>query len=429
MKHLKLTSLVFLIPLILLLLPGSGCKRKTIEQLLQRGKVEAAGRRCEKMKPAEKTGCYKTIALFYLKKDQYKKAAMFYEKAGAHINVINSYLQGDLIPEAEKYCADQTGEAKKQCAARLGRKFFIDENPGKAIQYYHMAGETGKALYIEARVPLFQLVNRLKQKAAEVKDFNLSGKITGIKKILLAYIYMEKYHQWPYPKKPGPYKTAAGIYADALKMLEDTVAPTFTRTLNNDSFDWSERSVRSLSFDQFKMESLINLIQHLYNITDKSEFFKKYFLEYQDKSQKEKKEPPQALDYEKVYSKALDHSKMLLEEIAEANDVKNKGWLDDYRHDMNIDRQVIDYIVSMMDNMQARIDDIDQRSRKLQITGKDEAVKKKTRDLLQDFAAQCSQVFHLISKEKYQEANDLLVSGYETAKHGIDRYIGKSVGQ
>ncbi len=426
MKHKKLTRLVFLIPLILLLLPGSGCKRKSIDQLLQRGKVEAAVRRCEKMKPAEKIGCYKTIALFYLKKDQYKKAALFYEKAGAHINVINSYLQGNLLTEAEKYCADHTGEAKKQCAARLGRKFFIDENPGKAIQYYHMAGETGKALYIEARVPLFQLVHRLNQKAAEVKDFNLSGKITGIKRTLIAYIYMEKYHQWPYPGKTGLYKTAAGIYADALKMLEDTVLPTFTRTLNNDSFDWSEKIVQSLSFDQFKMESLINLIQHLHHITDKSEFFTKYFLQYQDKSPKEKKEPPQTLDYEEVYSKVLDHSKMLLEEIAEANDVKNKELLDDYRHDMNIDRQIIDYIASMMDNLQSRIDDIDQRCRKLQNTSKDEAAKKKTGELLRDFAAQCSQVFQLISKEKYQEANDLLVSGYDTAKHGIDRYTGKS---
>jgi tetratricopeptide (TPR) repeat protein len=424
-----LTKLLFLIPLIILVLPGSGCKRKTIEQLLQRGKVEAAERRCEKKKPEEKTGCYKTIALFYLKKDQYKKAAAYYAKAGAHINVINSYFQGDLILEAEKYCADQTGAAKKQCAARLGRKFFIDENHSKAIQYYNIAGETEKVLYIEAKVPVFRLVDQINKKAGEVKDFKLSGKIMGIKKALIAYIYMGKYHRWPYHKKSGPYKLAAGIYEEALNMLEEKVVPIFVKTLNNSNFDWSEKSVRSLSFDHFKMESLINLIKHLHHIADKREFFTKYSVVYQDKSKKARKGPHQSLNYEEAYMKTLDHSKILLAEIVESNGVKNKEWLDDYQHDMSIDMQVIDYIASMIDNVKARLDDIRRRSQKLQKTSKDEAVKKKTDKLFWDFVAQCNRVLHLISKEKYQEANDLLISGYETAKNGIDRYTGKSVSQ
>jgi hypothetical protein len=381
------------------------------------------------MKPGEKTGCYKTIALFYLKKDQYKKAAKYYAKAGAHINVINSYLQGDLIPEAEKYCADQTGEAKKQCAARLGRKFFIDENPGKAIQYYNVARETEKVLYIETMVPVFQLVDRINKKAAVVKDFNLSGKITAIKKTLIAYIYMEKYHKWPYHKKSAPDKTAASIYENALKMLEDKVVPTFIKTLNNSSFDWSEKSVRWLSFDHFKMQTLINLIKHLHHIADKKEFFTEYSVVYQDKSQREKKEPHRSLNYEQAYIKALDHSKMLLEEIVESNGVKNKEGLDDYQHDINIDMQVIDYIASMIDNVKARIDDIHRRGQKLQKSSKDEAVKKKAENLFWDFVTQCNRVLHLIGEEKYQEANDLLISGYGTAKSTIDRYTGKSVGQ
>jgi hypothetical protein len=428
-KHIKLTRLLFLILLIILILPGSGCKRKTIKQLLQRGKVEAAERRCEKMKPEEKSGCYKTIALFYLQKDQYKKAAMYYAKAGANINVINSYLQGDLIPEAEKYCTDQTGEVKKQCAARLGRKFFIDENPGKAMQYYNIAGETEKVLYIEAMVPVFQLVDQINKKTAEVKDFNLGGKIKGIKKALIAYIYMDKYHNWPYHKKSGPYKIAAAIYKNALRMLEHKVVPTFIKTLNNSNFDWSEKSVQLLSFDLFKMESLINLVKHLHHIADKREFFTKYSVVYQDKSKKEKKEPPQTLNYEEVYMKALDHSKMLLEEIVESNEVKNNKWLDDYQHDINIDLQVIDYIASMIDNVKVRIDDIHRRSQKLQKSSKDEVVKKKTENLFWDFVAKCNRVLHLISQEKYQEANDLLISGYASAKNAIARFTGKSVSQ
>ena len=429
MKHNKLFKLLVLIPLVILVLQGSGCKRKTIEQLLQRGKVEAAEKRCTKMKPEEKTDCYKTIALFYLKNEQYKKAAMYYAKAGAHINVINSYFQGDLITEAEKYCADQTGEAKKQCAASLGRKFFIDENPGKAIQYYHIAGETEKVLYIEAMVPVFQLVDKINKKAAEVKDFNLSGKISGLKKTLIAYIYMGKYHKWPYPKEPGPYKTAADAYENALKILEDNVVPAFIKTLNDRSFDWSEKSVRSLSFDQFKMESLINLIKNLHHIADKKEFFTKYSVVYHDKSKTGEKEPRQSINYEEAYMKVLDHSKMLLEEIVDSNGEKNKEQLDDYQHDINIDMQIIDYIASMMDNVKSRIDDIHQRSQNLKNNSKDKAVKEKAEKLFWDFAAQCSRVLHLISKEKYQEANDLIVSAYDTAKSGIDRYTGKQVAQ
>lgn len=425
MKHMKLTKLPVLIILIILVLPGSGCKRKTIEQLLQRGKTEAAEKRCQKMNPEEKTRCYKTIALFYLKKDQYKKAAMYYAKAGAHISVLNSYLQGDLILEAGKYCAAQTGAAKKQCAARLGRKFFIDENPGQAIQYYNIAGETEKAAYIETRVPVFQLVDLIKKKAIEVKDFNLSGKITGLKKALIAYIYMDKYQKWPYHKKSAPYERAAGIFENAQKMLEDKVVPTFIKTLNNSSFDWSEEGVRRLSFDHFKMESLINLIKHLHHIADKREFFTKYSVVYVENSQKGKKETRQSLNYEQAYMKALDHAKMLLEEIEESNGVKNKEWLEDYQHDINIDMKVIDYIVSMMDNVKARIDDIHRRNQKLQKSSKDEAVKKNTEALFWDFVAQCNRVLHLIGKEKYQEANGLLISGYGTAKSRIDRYTGR----
>lgn len=429
MKHIKLTGMLVLVPLIILILTGSGCKKRSIEQLLQRGKVEAAEKRCEKMKPGDKTACYKTIALFYLQNDQYKKAAMYYDKAGAHINVINSYFQGDLIGEAEKYCANQTGEARKQCAASLGRKFFIDENPGKAIQYYHIAGETGKVSYIETMVPVFQAVDLINQKAAEEKDFNLSSKITGLKKALIAYIYMEKYHTWPYPKEPGLYKTAAEIFERALKILREDVAPAFIKTLNDRSFDWSEKSVLFLSFDHFKMESLINLIKNLHHIADKREFFTKYSVAYQDKSEKEKKESRQSLNYEEAYMKALDHSKMLLEEIVESNGETNKQELEDFQYDINIDMKIIDYIASMLDNLKSRIDDINRRKQKLQSSSKDETVKKNADKLFWDFAAQCNRVLHLISKEKYQEANDLIISAYDTAKSGIDRYASRPVSQ
>lgn len=429
MKHIKLTGMLVLAPLIIMVLTGSGCKKKSIEQLLQRGKIEAAEKRCQKMKPEEKPACYKTIALFYLQKDQYKKAAMYYAKAGAHINVINSYFQGDLIREAEKYCADQTGEAKKQCAASLGRKFFIDEKPEKAIQYYHIAGETGKVSYIEAMVPIFQAVDLVNKKAAEVKDFNLSSKITGLKKALIAYIYMEKYHTWPYSKEPGLYKTAAEIFENALKILREDVVPAFIKTLNDRSFDWSEKSVLLLSFDHFKMESLINLIKNLHHIADKKEFFTKYSVVYQDKSGKEKNESRQLLNYEEAYMKVLDHSKMLIEEIVESRGEKNKAGLEDYQYDINIDMQIIDYIASMFDNVKSRIDDINQRRQKLQTSSKDETVKKSADKLFWDFAAQCGRVLHLISKEKYQEANDLIISAYDTAKSGLDRYTGRPVSQ
>lgn len=426
MKHLKLSRLLFLIPLIMLILSGSGCKRKSVEQLLQLGRIDAAQKRCESTKAEERKDCCKQIALYLLKKGQFKKAAVYYAKAGEHIKVINSYFQGDLVMEAEKYCEEQTGETKKHCAARLGRKFFIEGDYQKSIKYYETSGDIENVSFVRDKIPAFQVVDLLKQKSGEIKDSNLSSKIMGIKKTLIAYIYLDRYQKWPYDKKSGPYKRAADIFENALNLLEDTELPLIIKTLTHDNFDWSQKSINALSFDLFQLENLIELIKHLHHIAEKKDFFTEYSVVFQDKSKKKINDPPQSLNYEEVYSKALDHSKMLLEEIKESNDPKNKEWLEEYKNDINIDIQIIDYLSTMVDNVKIRIRDIDKRNQKIKRSHPDDAVKQSSNKLFRDFIAQCNRVLHLISNEKYIEAKELLVSGYETAKAGIDQNAGKS---
>ncbi|NIM84835.1 MAG: hypothetical protein GTN82_41875 [Candidatus Aminicenantes bacterium] len=419
MKNMNLRKCLVLIPIVTLMFAGSGCKRQRVDQLLEKGKYRAAERRCEKANVEEKSECYKTIAAFYLQKNHYKRAAIYYAKAGDHIRVINTYFRGDLIPEAEKYCANQHGKAKKQCADRLARKFFINGNYQKAVHYYKIAGENQMVLYIETRVPVFQLVDQIGKRLKELRDPGVSAEMRRIKQTLTAYIYMEKYQEWPYPRESGPDKGAANIFARAGKMLETMVVPTFVEKLTSSSFDWSKKNIESVSFDHQKLESLINLIKSLYHIADKREFFTRYSVVYHGEEKKKERDALKSLNYEKAYLKALDHSKTLLETIEEADREKNKEWLQDYKDDLTVDIKVIDYISSMMDNMKIRIGDIRKRSQRLQKNSEDEAVKKTSEKLFWEFVAVCNRVLHAISKEDYQKANDLLISGYETAKSGI----------
>ncbi|UCH94357.1 MAG: hypothetical protein JSV88_29375 [Candidatus Aminicenantes bacterium] len=423
MKNVNLTRLLVLISLIILIF---ACKGKSIDQLLEQGKTRAAERRCEKKNPRDKIKCYNSIAAFFLKKDQYKKAAGYYAKAGEHIKVINTYFQGNLIREAEKYCAAQTGDTKKQCAVRLGKKFFIKGNYNQAIRYYNTAGENENVLYIQAKIPIFQLVEQIDKKSKGMKDMEAGEKMKGIQKTLTAYIYMDKYHKWPYDRESNPYKRAADIYEKALKMLEDEVVPTVVKTLNSSSFAWSKQGVESLAFDHLKLESLIDLVRCLHHIAAKREFFSEYSVVFLEKSGKKENESHKSLNFEEAYQKALDHSQTLLETIEESKDVQNKEWLQDYKEDLTIDMQVIEYISSMIDNVKIRIEDVQRHSRKPGKTSEDKAVKGIPGQLFWDFVAQCNRVLHFIGKEEYQQANDLLISGYETAKTEIDRYSSRN---
>jgi tetratricopeptide (TPR) repeat protein len=440
MKSMNLKKFSVLIPIVTLMFAGSGCKQKSVDKLLEKGKVRAAEKRCEKANAEEKSGCYKTIAAFYLQKGHYKRAAVYYAKAGDHISVINSYFRGDLIPEAEKYCANRHGNAKKQCAERLARKFFINGNYRQAVRYYKIAGENRAVSYIETRVPVFQLVEQIGHRLKEKTAPGVGAGMSGIKQTLTAYIYMDKYREWPYRRESGPDTGAADIFARAKKMLETGVVPTFIEKLTGSSFDWSKKSIESVSFDHLKLESLINLIKSLHHIAGKREFFTRYSVVYygeakkkggeakkkegeakkkEGEAKKKVKETPKSFNYEKVYLKALDHSRTLLATIEEAGRGEKKEWLQDYKDDLTVDIKVIDYISSMMDNIKIRIEDIRKRSRRLRKNSKNGAVKKMSEKLFWDFVAVCNRVLHAVSKEEYQKANDLLISGYETAKAGI----------
>lgn len=403
----RILTLVLLIGVIV------GCKGKSVGPLLEEGEVEAAVRRCEKMEPEQRTGCYGTIAAYYLKEDQFKEAAVYYARAGDHAQVINSYFRADLIAEAEKYCAGQVGPARQQCAARLGRKFFINGNYNRAIHYYMMAGDSEKVSYIEVRIPLFQLVERIARELTAAQDPQVHDRIEGIKETLNEYIYMDKYVHWPYKSQSKAGQRAAAVFELALTRLTAQSVPTLVRKLHSPSFDWSTKSVDAVSFDRVKLQSLIGLITSLHRMAGKRQFFGKFSA------------PSEPLAYDGALLKALDHAGGLLKTIEEAEGVTNKEWAADYQYNMDIDIRAIDYIAAMMDNIKKRIEDIQARSRRLQNSSQDTVTKEIAAKLFRDFLAQCRRVFQAIGQEEFPQANDLLLDAYKTAKTGLDQYTNR----
>jgi hypothetical protein len=399
-----------------------GCRGKSVDRLLQEGKVEAAARRCEKMQAGAQAEGFKKIAAFYLENEQYKKAAAYYAKAGEHNYVINSYFLGDMIPAAETYCAGQTGEAKKQCAARLANKFLINGNYQKALGYYKMAGNSQKVLYIETKTPIFQLVDELEKKTQNEKDPGFRTEINHLKELLTDYlIHTDSYRAWKYARAANPDKEAAAACEKAWDLVENSAVPAVVNRLTTPALAGAGKDLESLSFHRLKLESLLQLIKGLHKIAGQRKFFTTYSVVYLDKTEKAAVPPGPAFNYEEAYLAALESAQTLLQAIVESNHPKNKNDTRDYREEIAIDAQTIDYIASMMNNIVIRMNDILLRSQKPGKNSDDKTLKDASARQFRDFSAVCHRVLHAVGKGEYQEANDLLIAGYETAKNHIDR--------
>jgi len=415
----RIIRLLAVINIVISILFFSGCKGKGVEQLLEQRRVEAAERRCEKLKDEEKKEGYRKIAAFYLQEEKYKKAADFYARSQEHIKVINSYFQGDYIAEAERYCQGLDGEIKKKCADKLGRKFFLNGQYKKAINYYQLAGNTEEKSYIESQIPFFQLRETLDMKTLEIKDIELNKEIAALKKLIGTYIYLGRLRQWPYPAKSESDKKAAQYHEKALRLLDDQLIPKLRQTLGSDSFDWSKESFAALDFERFKIKSLLDYLSNMHHIADKQEYFSRLAKGYRDIPHQEKNTTSDLLNYDETYMKTLSHARTLLRDLEDAESITDPDLLKDYRNDIGIDNQVIEYIASLLNNLRLRVDDLRKRGLKLKNSKPDGSLDSHADKVYWDFVFECSRVLHLVSKEKYQKANDLLLSGYENAKAAL----------
>lgn len=405
---------------ILAILPGAGCKKKNLEQLLERRYYEAAIKLCEKKEGEEKRKCNKTIAAYYLHDDLYENAAFYYDKAGEHLEAINCYYLGNFIAEAETYCAKQTGNTKIKCAAHLARKFYFNRKPDKAVFYYQMAGDDRMTKWVRGRTPVFTLMETIEKKRETEKNPETRTQMKKIAGTLSSYIYMGKYAKWPYGEKTEPDQRAAKICEKAVRLLEETAAPAFFDILKNTLPDpqWPGKNTPVFSFHHARLDSLIKLVQYVHNIAG----YRRFFTTIDSQETKKKKQT----DYEAVYTVALTRADGLFETIAVARGVTDEKRLTVYEEDLSIDLDIIEYVSAIMDNLEIRTGDIKTRGKQYHKRLKTEAAKEKSEKLSREFAVLTGRVLGTVGKEEFQEANDMLTVGYETIKTQLTVKVKKT---
>lgn len=401
--------------LITLFIVNSGCKEKNLEQLLEMRRYNAAEKYCEKREGEEKKKCCKTIASYYYQDDHFQKAAIFYDKAGEPVETVKCLWQGNRVAEAEEYCKKQSGDIKKQCAANLAGKFYYTGNPDKAVYYYQAAEDTEMTAWVQGRTPVFQLVKTIETDWKTIENPDIRSKMKAISKTLNAFIYMEKYIKWPHGEETEPDRQAALACEKAVRLMDEEAAPSLMEKIKviTAGSAWNEENLTALSFPRARLESLTKLVQYLHNIARYRGFFAKYTGETAETGGKINR------NYQTAYNTVLKHAEGLFETVGLADRVTDGAQLKIYEEDLSIDLTVIDYISSMMDNLEIRIGDIQTRGKQYRRHYNNDAALKKSEQLSGDFVVLCNRVLEAIGKEKFQEANDLLITGYESAKNEL----------
>ncbi len=405
---------------------NTGCKRKGIDELMAEGKYSEADSYCDSVKDEQKKQCYNILATLYFRKDKFDKAAHFYAKAGEHIKVIHSYFRGDLIPEAENYTRAQEGQTKRNCAALLAKKLYIYGDPRKAIEYYRMAGQYRMASYIESKIPVFELYSQIKKLLPTFKDPVQRKKIANFNITLKSYIYMDNFLKWPYGSSTKVMKTADELCLKALRMIEQEAAPEFIQRLKASVDDgiWNQRRLNEISFTHAKMDSLEKLLKYIHNIANLRNFFTQYSVVYHGEpghgniplEETSKPSSQKSFNYEQAFLKAISRGEGVFETINFAAEAPNQINLEEYIEDFTIDLQVVDYILTLMQNLETRVKDIQQRSKQYRIAKGGQLAQKKADQLFWAFVAEGNKVLYAVSQEEYQRANDRLTSAYEAAK-------------
>lgn len=414
MKKNAVFAFVIIITIILFL--NSGCKEKNLEQLLEMRKYNAAEKYCEKREGEEKKKCCKTIAAYYYQDDLFEKAALFYDKAGEPVETVKCFWQGNLVAEAEEYCKKQSGEIKKQCAANLAGKFYYSGNPAKAVDYYQMAEDTQMIAWVQGRTPVFQLVETIETDWKTIDNPDIRSLMKAISKALGSYIYMEKYFKWPYGEETESDRQAAVTCEKAIRLMDEEAAPLLMEKIKSIAAgsQWTKENLESLSFPRARLESLTKLVQYLHNIAR----YRGFFLKYTEGTAETPAENAN-VNYAAAYNTALKRAGGLIETVELAGGVTDGKQLKVYEEDLSIDLTIIDYISSMMDNLEIRIGDIQTRGKQYRRYHNNAASKEKSEKLSGEFIILCNRVLQAIGKEEFQEANDLLVNGYESAKNEL----------
>jgi hypothetical protein len=387
----------------------SGCKKVTVEKLLQQRKFADAEEFCEDLEGEEKKKCLEKVALHYFRDDNFNRAALVYARAGVHSKVISSYLLAKNPAEAEAYCNRQKGETLKRCALQLATVFFRNGNYDRAIHYYLLGGEADKVEIVKAKIPAFKLVEALGKVNAAPKTALKGLDIPAFTDTIKAYIFLDLdgYGKWRFGREAETDKTAALDCEKAFKMIETIAAPAFIEHANRALSTPAPTGIelKTLVFDHVRLDSLVNLVKSLFKIGGARKFLNDNSVEY----------------FDDVFTKALTHAKGLFGTLEDFEKETDFSLLDDYRNDLEVDIEIIDYISGMLDNIQTRINEIDMRIKKILKKSTSLTLSTESKKQMRSFVAVCSQVLRRIADEDYKTVNKLLLGGYNKAKEELSR--------
>lgn len=422
-----LSIILICLSLITLLFSTTSCKKASTENLLARGKVEDAVENCEDLEDKARKECFLKVAQFHFQQEQFKKAAKLYAKAEAHDRVINSYLLAKSRADAEAYCKSLEGGGKKQTAVLLARSFYLGGDYDKAIHYFTMAGEMERVKNVRAKIPSFKMVEALEKRQASTQNAAAKRQIADIKETLKEYIYMDRYRKWTLDTGKETDKQAKAAYQKAWAGIDGNAAPSFTGKLRTllEKEQWSAADLDNLSFDHAWLRDLMTVIKSLDRAAYTRRFFSKYSVVFLGNAKastvKPQKDYNKDYNFEESYSKLLSHTSELFKTLKEymAEKKIDKQLLADYKNDLEVDIEIINYIAGMLVNLQTRIVEIDRRGKRIRKFNDGEAIKIQTETILWDFVAIVNQVMHIMGKGDYQDANQLMLSGYNTARETI----------
>lgn len=404
---------VFLV--ILLTLFFTGCKKKNLDQLLSQGRVEAAVKYCEDCDGTTQKECFAKIGAYFFEMQDFNLAAQYYMRAGDHTRVISCYLIANSMSDAESYYSQIPKESQKEGATLLAQSYYLRGNYTKAKHYYGLAGNTKKIKHIDNKIPAFHLLTRLD---AEIQKFALSearSKIEKIKETLKKFIYFDGYDEWRYGTKKETDSQAYQIFTSTHAILQEKVGTIYLEKINSTitTSSWNQTRVEELLFLRTMMNRLMGLIKSLDIIGS----YRRTYTKYENMIFSTVK--PGDSGFEATYKVTLEHAKGLLEteNLWEKN--PDPKLFADYINDFNVDGDVLDYIPGMLDNIQARIMELDSHVKNILKFNIPDNAKNEVKAALNGFIKNCNEVLKQIGKKEYAKANEHLMATYTRAKKTI----------
>ncbi|MCP4146489.1 MAG: hypothetical protein GY757_01950 [bacterium] len=420
LRAVRITILALLVLCVMI----TGCKKGNLDELLSRQMLTSAEKLCEDLEGEEQNKAYIKIASFYYQESKFQKAAFYFSKAGQHIQTINSLILGDFIKEAEAYCAEQKGDVHKKCALSLARTFYRSGDYEKAISYYKTAGEEERIRLVKSKIPYFKLLNGTEKILEGIKDNTLKRKVISVRNLLREVIFtLDGMREWRRGTEAETDKKAVAYSKKALEVIDGEAASAFFKeveTLLAESEVTLEK-VEGLSFSRARLDCLIKLLKLLDRIAVHREFFTTNSEVYVDSPDKTVESLTKDYNFEQVYREVLKHTGGLFETIEASKKAASAAELADFKHDLYIDMDILDYIAAMFENIKSRLLDFRKINSRVQKKSKDMELKKQSSDLYWEFVKVSNKVLHLVGKKDYKAANELLLSGYKKTKDAYDK--------